>query len=154
MGRPRQRPSSPGSAVKVATGPSVLRGNVRAAADLSKTLRSTLGPLGMEKMIVSKRTRRAIVTDDGALILRAANIRHAAAKIVAGLGDAQASECGDGVAASVLLVGAPPPPGGGGACGGLGFPGRAAPRGGGGPRFPRGLRDLRRGRISDRLGSR
>jgi len=106
MVRPRQRPSSPGSVVKVATGPSVLRGNVRAAADLSKTLRSTLGPLGMEKMIVSKRTRRAIVTDDGALILRAANIRHAAAKIVAGLGDAQASECGDGVAASVLLVGA------------------------------------------------
>ena len=101
----RRSPPRSEPVVKMATGIAVLRGNVRAAADLSNTLRSTLGPFGMEKMIVSKGSGRAVVTDDGQLILSAANVRHAAAKMVAGLGDAQARECGDSVATCVLFVG-------------------------------------------------
>lgn len=107
MGSTRRRlaPSSPKPTVKIASGPSVVRGNIRAVVDLAKVLRTTLGPLGMEKMIVSKKTRQAIVTDDGQLILRGVNIRHGAAKVVAALGEAQARENGDGVATAVLLVG-------------------------------------------------
>lgn len=81
-----------------------LRANVSAGKQLADTVRTTLGPKGLDKMLVTAEGR-IVVTNDGASILDRLDIEHPAARLIAEVSDQQASSAGDGTTSSVLLAG-------------------------------------------------
>lgn len=74
----------------------------KAVADL---VRTSLGPKGMDKMIV-KANDEVIITNDGATILQQIDIMHPAAKMLVDLSKAQDVEAGDGTTTVVVIAGA------------------------------------------------
>jgi len=80
------------------------RSNVRAAKQLADTVRTTLGPKGLDKLLVTS-DGKIVVTNDGASILDRINIEHPAAKLVAEVAEQQGSGPGDGTTSAVLLTG-------------------------------------------------
>jgi len=81
----------------------VLR-NVEAARDLSRIVSTSLGPNGMNKLVVNH-LERIIVTSDCAAIVRELEIEHPAAKMLSMASDAQDKECGDGTNLTVSFAG-------------------------------------------------
>lgn len=77
--------------------------NVNPAA-VADTIRSSLGPKGMDKMICSP-TGETIITNDGATILQQLQLLYPTAKMMAELGKAQDVEAGDGTTTVVVLAG-------------------------------------------------
>jgi thermosome len=84
-------------------GADVRAGNVAAGRALAETVRTTLGPRGMDKMLVS--SGKIVITNDGASILDRMAIEHPAADIVAEVAEHQKTEVGDGTTTAVLLAG-------------------------------------------------
>ena len=84
---------------------SVREANLLAAIAVSNTLRTSLGPRGMDKMVVSP-SREVVITNDGATILEQLQLQHPAARIMAELGRSQDIEAGDGTTTVVVLCGA------------------------------------------------
>ncbi|MCY4732725.1 thermosome subunit 1 [Natronomonas gomsonensis] len=80
------------------------RSNVRAGKQLADTVRTTLGPKGLDKLLVTS-DGKIVVTNDGASILDRINIEHPAAKLVAEVAEQQGSGPGDGTTSAVLLTG-------------------------------------------------
>jgi len=80
-----------------------LLSNIAACLAISETLSSTLGPRGMDKLIVSDRGE-AQITNDGATILKLLDIVHPAAKTLVDIARAQDAEVGDGTTSVVLLA--------------------------------------------------
>ncbi len=80
------------------------RTNIMAARAISAAVRSTLGPRGMDKMIVSS-TGDVVVTNDGATILHELSVQHPGAKMVVEVAEAQDDEVGDGTTTACILVG-------------------------------------------------
>jgi len=80
------------------------RSNIRAGKQLADTVRTTLGPKGLDKLLVTS-DGRIVVTNDGASILDRINIEHPAAKLVAEVAEQQGSGPGDGTTSAVLLTG-------------------------------------------------
>lgn len=80
------------------------RNNILAARVLAETVKTTLGPKGMDKMLVDK-TGNIIVTNDGVTILSEMEIEHPAAKMIVEIAKTQESEVGDGTTTAVMLVG-------------------------------------------------
>ncbi len=78
--------------------------NIAAATAISKILRTTLGPRGMDKMLVDS-SGGVTITNDGATILREMTVQHPAAKMVVEVAKTQDQECGDGTKTSVILTG-------------------------------------------------
>lgn len=78
--------------------------NIMAAMAVAGSVASTLGPRGMDKMLVDS-TGDIIVSNDGATILRKMDIQHPAAKMIVEVAKAQDSEAGDGTTTAVLLAG-------------------------------------------------
>lgn len=78
--------------------------NIAAATAISKTLRTTLGPRGMDKMLVNA-SGTVTITNDGATIVREMSVQHPAAKMVVEVAKTQDQECGDGTKTSVILTG-------------------------------------------------
>jgi thermosome len=85
-------------------GEDAVRVNINAARVIAETVRSTLGPRGMDKMLVD-RLGQIVITNDGATILEEIDVRHPAAKIMVEIARTQDSECGDGTTTAVLLAG-------------------------------------------------
>ncbi|MFA5406908.1 MAG: thermosome subunit alpha [Candidatus Nanoarchaeia archaeon] len=81
-----------------------LRGNLRASVSLSELLASTLGPLGMDKLLVDARGE-VVITNDGATILRVMSVEHPAARMLVEASLAQESVVGDGTTSVVVLAG-------------------------------------------------
>ncbi|KAJ7146278.1 chaperonin Cpn60/TCP-1 family [Mycena epipterygia] len=80
-----------------------LLSNIAACLAISETLSSTLGPRGMDKLIVSDRGD-AQITNDGATILKLLDIVHPAARTLVDIARAQDAEVGDGTTSVVLLA--------------------------------------------------
>ena len=80
------------------------RMNILAAKLIGETVRTTLGPQGMDKMIVDM-MGEATITNDGATILREMNIEHPTAKMIVEIAKTQEHEVGDGTTTAVVLAG-------------------------------------------------
>ena len=80
------------------------RNNIMAAKIVTETIRTTLGPLGMDKMLVSG-MGDAVITSDGATIMKEFDIQHPAAKMLVEVAKSQDNEVGDGTTTAVVLAG-------------------------------------------------
>ncbi|KAI0304587.1 chaperonin Cpn60/TCP-1 family [Russula brevipes] len=80
-----------------------LLSNISACQAIAETLASTLGPRGMDKLIVNDRGE-AQITNDGATILKLLDIVHPAARTLVDIARAQDAEVGDGTTSVVLLA--------------------------------------------------
>ncbi|MBS3144327.1 TCP-1/cpn60 chaperonin family protein [Candidatus Woesearchaeota archaeon] len=80
------------------------RNNIMAAKLVAETVRTTLGPKGMDKMIVDS-IGDIIVTNDGVTILEEMQIEHPAAKMLVEVAKTQENEVGDGTTTAVVLAG-------------------------------------------------
>ena len=78
--------------------------NIMAAKAVADAVRSTLGPKGMDKMLVDS-MGDIVITNDGATILKELDIEHPAAKMVVEVAKTQDNECGDGTTSAVVLAG-------------------------------------------------
>ncbi len=86
------------------TGRQAQRENIAAARVIAEILRSTLGPKGMDKMLVDS-LGDVTVTNDGATILKEIDVEHPAAKIMVETAKAQDNEVGDGTTTVVVFAG-------------------------------------------------
>ncbi len=80
------------------------QGNILAAKAIAEAVRSTLGPKGMDKMLVDS-MGDVVITNDGVTILKEIEVEHPAAKMVVEVAKTQDSECGDGTTTAVILAG-------------------------------------------------
>ena len=78
--------------------------NIMAAKAISDAVKSTLGPKGMDKMLVDS-MGDVVVTNDGATILKEIDVEHPAAKMIVEVAKSQDEECGDGTTSAVVLTG-------------------------------------------------
>jgi thermosome, various subunits, archaeal len=78
--------------------------NIAAAKAVADSVRSTLGPKGMDKMLVNT-IGDVVITNDGVTILKEIDVQHPAAKMVVEVAKTQDSECGDGTTTAVVLAG-------------------------------------------------
>jgi len=85
-------------------GREALRANILAAKIVAETVKTSLGPRGMDKMLVSS-FGDVTITNDGATILKEMDIQHPAAKMMVEVAKAQDSEVGDGTTTAVVLAG-------------------------------------------------
>ncbi|MBE3115954.1 TCP-1/cpn60 chaperonin family protein [Candidatus Bathyarchaeota archaeon] len=86
------------------TGREAQRNNIMAAKVVAEAVKSTLGPCGMDKMLVSSMGDVAI-TNDGATIMKELDVQHPAAKMLVEVAKAQDNEVGDGTTTAVILCG-------------------------------------------------
>ena len=80
------------------------RNNIAAAKLVAETVRTTLGPKGMDKMLVDS-LGDIVVTNDGVTILQEMQIEHPAAKMIVEVAKTQENEVGDGTTTAVILAG-------------------------------------------------
>ncbi|MCQ8894158.1 MAG: thermosome subunit [Methanolinea sp.] len=80
------------------------RSNIAAAKAIASAVRTTLGPRGMDKMLVDP-SGDVTITNDGATILQDISVVHPGAKMVIEVAKAQDDEVGDGTTTAVVLVG-------------------------------------------------
>ena len=85
-------------------GREALRSNILAAKVLAEVLRTSLGPRGLDKMLVDS-FGDVTITNDGATILKEMEIQHPAAKLLVEVAKAQDAEVGDGTTSAVVLAG-------------------------------------------------
>ena len=86
------------------SGKNAQRTNILAAKMVAETVRTTLGPKGMDKMLVDA-LGDVIVTNDGVTILEEMTIEHPAAKMIVEVAKTQEDEVGDGTTTAVVLAG-------------------------------------------------
>jgi len=79
--------------------------NIMAARTVATMMKTSLGPKGMDKLMVSP-DGEIIITNDGATILEKMEIHHQTAKLLAELSASQDNEIGDGTTGVVVLAGA------------------------------------------------
>ncbi|MFH1786861.1 MAG: thermosome subunit beta [archaeon] len=80
------------------------RMNILAGKIVAETVRSTLGPKGMDKMLVDS-LGDVVITNDGVTILQEMDIAHPAAKMLVEVAKAQDEEVGDGTTTAVIFAG-------------------------------------------------
>jgi len=80
------------------------RNNIMAAKIVADTVKSTLGPKGMDKMLVDS-GGEIIVTNDGVTILEEMQIEHPAARMMVEIARTQEQEVGDGTTTAVMFAG-------------------------------------------------
>jgi len=78
--------------------------NISAAMAVGTAVRSTLGPKGMDKMLINS-MGDVVITNDGATILKEMDIEHPAAKMMVEIAKTQDDEVGDGTTSAVVLAG-------------------------------------------------
>ncbi|XP_060084862.1 T-complex protein 1 subunit alpha-like [Ylistrum balloti] len=85
------------------TGQSVRSQNVMAASSIANIVKSSLGPVGLDKMLVDD-IGDVTITNDGATILKLLEVEHPAAKILVELAELQDQEVGDGTTSVVIIA--------------------------------------------------
>jgi thermosome len=86
-------------------GREALRNNILAAKVLAEMLKTSLGPRGLDKMLIDS-FGDVTVTNDGATIVKEMEVQHPAAKLLVEIAKAQDAEVGDGTTSVVVLAGA------------------------------------------------
>jgi thermosome len=86
------------------TGREAQRNNITAAKIIAELVKTTLGPKGMDKMLVSS-FGDVTITNDGATILKEIDVQHPAAKMLVEVAKAQDNEVGDGTTTAAVLAG-------------------------------------------------
>ncbi len=85
-------------------GRGALTNNIQAAKAIADAVRSTLGPRGLDKMLVDS-MGDVVVTNDGVTILKEMDVEHPAAKMLVEVAKTQDQEAGDGTTTAVILAG-------------------------------------------------
>jgi thermosome len=85
-------------------GKDAMTNNIAAAKVIAEAVRTSLGPRGMDKMLVDQ-FGDVVITNDGATILKEIDVQHPAAKMMVEVAKTQDSEVGDGTTTSVILAG-------------------------------------------------
>ena len=80
------------------------RTNIAVASAVAHAIKTTLGPKGMDKMLVSE-LGDIVITNDGATILEEMNVEHPVAKIMVDIAKTQDKEVGDGTTSVVIMAG-------------------------------------------------
>ncbi|AGK60778.1 thermosome subunit [Archaeoglobus sulfaticallidus PM70-1] len=78
--------------------------NIMAAKVIAEAVKSTLGPKGMDKMLVDS-LGDVVITNDGVTILKEMDVEHPAAKMIIEVAKTQEDEVGDGTTTAVVLAG-------------------------------------------------
>ncbi len=78
--------------------------NIMAAKAVAEAVRTTLGPKGMDKMLVDS-LGDVVITNDGATILKEMDIEHPAAKMIVEVAKTQDDEVGDGTTTAAVITG-------------------------------------------------
>lgn len=86
------------------SGKSAQGNNIAAAKAVADAVRSTLGPKGMDKMLVDT-MGDVVITNDGATILKEMDIEHPAAKMIIEIAKTQDQHCHDGTTSAVVIAG-------------------------------------------------
>lgn len=86
------------------TGKDAMRNNIQAAIAIADAVRSTLGPRGMDKMLVDS-LGDVVITNDGVTIMKEIEVEHPAAKMIVEVAKTQDTEVGDGTTTAVMLAG-------------------------------------------------
>lgn len=86
------------------SGRTAQQNNIAAAKAVADTVRTTLGPKGMDKMLVDN-MGEVVVTNDGVTILEEMNIEHPTAKMMVEIAKTQEDEVGDGTTTAVVIAG-------------------------------------------------
>jgi len=86
------------------TGKGAQRSNIAAAKAVADAVRTTLGPKGMDKMLVDS-IGDIVITNDGVTILEEMEIDHPAAKMMVDVAKTQNEEVGDGTTTAVVIAG-------------------------------------------------
>lgn len=87
------------------SGIELIKSHVKAAQEVANTIKTSLGPHGMDKILVSP-DGDITVTNDGATILKEMDVDHEIAKLLVELSKSQDDEIGDGTTGVVVLAGA------------------------------------------------
>jgi len=85
------------------SGKDIREQNVMAACSIANIVKSSLGPVGLDKMLVDD-IGDVTITNDGATILKLLEVEHPAAKILCELADLQDQEVGDGTTSVVIIA--------------------------------------------------
>lgn len=85
-------------------GKEALISNITAAKAIADAVRTTLGPRGMDKMLVNQ-VGDMVISNDGATILQEMDIKHPAAKMMVEIARTQEDKAGDGTTSAVVLAG-------------------------------------------------
>lgn len=80
------------------------RANIEAAKSIADSIRTTLGPKGMDKMLVDS-IGDIVISNDGATILKEMDVDHPTAKMIVEVAKSQDSSVGDGTTTAVILAG-------------------------------------------------
>lgn len=86
------------------TGKDAQKNNIAAAIAVAEAVRTTLGPKGMDKMLVDS-LGDVTITNDGATILDTIDVEHPAAKMIVEVAKTQDDKVGDGTTTSVVIAG-------------------------------------------------
>src|SRR5437870_13824377 len=81
------------------------KNNITAAKLIAEIIHTSLGPRGMDKMLVDS-LGDVTITNDGATILKEIDVQHPAAKMLVEIAKATDNEVGDGTTSAVVLAGA------------------------------------------------
>ncbi|HYB45363.1 MAG TPA: thermosome subunit beta [Nitrososphaerales archaeon] len=81
------------------------RNNIAAAKLIAEVVRSSIGPRGMDKMLVDS-LGDVTITNDGATMLKEIDVQHPAAKMLVEVSKTTDNEVGDGTTSAVILAGA------------------------------------------------
>ena len=87
------------------TGKDAMKNNIDAAKSIANAVRSSLGPRGMDKMLVDS-LGDIVITNDGVTILKEMDVEHPAAKMMVEVSKTQDSFVGDGTTTAVVVAGA------------------------------------------------
>ena len=85
-------------------GRDALQKNIQAALALAEAIRSTLGPKGLDKLLIDD-DGRTLVTNDGVTVLETAKVEHPVAKMMINASSAQDRVAKDGTTSTVILAG-------------------------------------------------
>ena len=85
-------------------GKDAMTNNIAAAKVIAEAVRTSLGPRGMDKMLVDQ-FGDVVITNDGATILKEIDVQHPAAKMMVEVAKTQDSEVGDGTTTAVIFAG-------------------------------------------------
>ncbi len=87
-------------------GKSAQRSNIAAAKAVAEAVRTTLGPSGADKMLVSGEGKHVVITNDGASILREIDCQHPAGNLMISVAENQEAAAYDGTTTAVVIAGA------------------------------------------------